>query len=454
MSLFSFKIFNKIILLAYPLILSSASFTIMQFFDRLFLSWYSKETIAAAIPAGILSFSITSLFIGIVNYSNALVAQYYGAKQFSNCAKTLWQSIYFSLIVYPIILLFIPIGFFILNHSGHNLNIIYYEKRYFGILIIGSIFILIASSFHSFFTGLVKTLLVLIINIIGNLINIIFNYLLIFGKFGFPKLDIFGAGLSTILSEFSICLFLFLIFISKYFRKTFYSLKEKNFDKEIFVKLLKFGIPSGLQFFLDIASFAVFVFLIGIKGTLEQVIGNITLSLNMFMFMPMVGLSIACSTLVGHNLGAKKIKSAERIVFHTLCLALFYLFFISIIYLTFSDEIILLFKTKENINDTEFQHILHYVKILIYMMILFNLFDSVGIIISGALKGAGDTKFQMWISIIFSWFFFVPLIFLISVVLKLNIIFAFLGYTLYLFLLSLIFIWRFINGFWKTIKLI
>ncbi len=107
--------YREVLTLSYPLIMSTASMTIMHFVDRVFLSRYAKEAIAAAVPAGITSFTIICLFMGISGYTNAIVAQYYGAKEYEKCSLATWQGIIFSIFSYLAIILFIPLGPVIFN---------------------------------------------------------------------------------------------------------------------------------------------------------------------------------------------------------------------------------------------------------------------------------------------------------------------------------------------------
>ena len=100
--------YREFFTLAFPLILSTSSWSIEHFIDRMFLTWYSPETVAAAMPSGMLNFTVMSLFIGTAGYVDTFVAQYYGAKQEKNIGPVVWQGVYISLLGSLLLLLTIP----------------------------------------------------------------------------------------------------------------------------------------------------------------------------------------------------------------------------------------------------------------------------------------------------------------------------------------------------------
>ena len=184
--------FKELTSLALPMIASQASETIMQFVDRLFLSFFGKVSIAASMSGGLSMFVFSSFFAGIVGYNNAIVAQYYGADRPGRCVESTAQGLYLSLFFLPFLILLIPAVHRLFIVVGHSPEQVELEFLYFRILMLGSIFVLLRQTLVGFFLGIGKTKVVMVANLIGMFVNIPFNYLLIFGKLGFPAMGIRG----------------------------------------------------------------------------------------------------------------------------------------------------------------------------------------------------------------------------------------------------------------------
>ena len=137
--------YRDILTIAVPLILTTGSWAIQNFIDRMFLNWYSTGAMAASMPAGMLNFTLVSLFMGTASYVSTFVAQYYGSDQNRMIGPVLWQGLYISILSGVIIMLFIPFSDAIFGRIGHEKAVQEYESVYFGILCLGAI-PLVASS--------------------------------------------------------------------------------------------------------------------------------------------------------------------------------------------------------------------------------------------------------------------------------------------------------------------
>ena len=444
--------YREVLNISYPLIMSTASMTIMHFVDRVFLSRYAKEAIAASVPAGITSFTIICLFMGISGYTNAIVAQHYGAKEYEKCSLATWQGIIFSLVSYLAILLFIPLGPAIFTWAGHSPELRALEISYYTILMWGGLFVPLHSAVASFFTGRGDTKTTMIATIIGNGFNVVLDYCLIFGRLGLPEMGIKGAALATVISSVIPVAILLFIFLNRHHR-LYLSRATIRFDRELFLKLLKFGSPAGVQFTLDIGAFTLFVILVGRIGEIELAVSNIALSINMLAFLPMIGISIATTTLVGQYIGKEDISSAEKSTYTSLKIAFLYMGSMGLLFILFPEQLLSIFRSsKDRMED--FTVILSYGRQILILIALYSIFDAMNIIFSGALKGAGDTRFTMWAAIIVAWMFFVPPVYLIIEVLEGGVLLAWGWATLYIILIGIVFCCRFRKGKWKEIDLL
>ncbi len=163
--------YREVLRVAIPLVLSTASLTVMLFVDRIFLSWYSQTAVAASTPGGITYFTICSFFMGTAQYVNAIVAQHHGAGEKSACARAVWQGILFSFLAAPVILAMIPLGRLALDWSNHGPDLIPLEKQFFSILMMGGMLLPLNAALSSFFSGRGRTKVVMWGNIAGNAAN-------------------------------------------------------------------------------------------------------------------------------------------------------------------------------------------------------------------------------------------------------------------------------------------
>jgi MATE family multidrug resistance protein len=445
--------YQEVLTIAYPLIMSTASMTIMHFVDRVFLARYAQQAIAAAVPAGVASFTIICLFMGISGYTNAIVAQHYGAREYEQCSLAVWQGVIFSLVSYLAMLLFIPLGPAIFSWAGHSAEVRRLEIAYYTILMWGGLFVPLNSALASFFTGRGDTKTTMVAAILGNGVNVFLDYCLIFGRFGFPEMGIEGAALATVISSVLPVALLFVLFLKKYSHGPYRSRATMRFDKILFTRLLRFGTPAGIQFTLDIGAFTLFIMLVGRMGELELAVTNIALSINMLAFLPMIGISIATTTLVGQYIGKKDLSAAEKSTYSSLKIALLYMGSTGVLFILFPEQLLSLFRRSPE-EAADFLPMVAYGRRILLLIAFYGFFDAMNIIFSGALKGAGDTRFTMWAAVIVAWVFFVPPIYLIVEVFNQGVLLAWGWATIYIIVIGTVFCFRFRSGKWKTIDLL
>ncbi|MGP8281816.1 MAG: MATE family efflux transporter [Desulfomonilaceae bacterium] len=445
--------YPEVLRIAIPLILSTSSLTLALFVDRLMLSWHSINDVAAATPGGITYFTICCFFQGTAQYTNTLVAQSHGAGDRLGCSKAVWQGIWFSVFSLPFILACIPLGQWILGNTGHEPCIVELEKQYFTILMYSGVSLPLNAALSSFFSGRGQTSYVLIGNLVGNLGNIALDYLLIFGNFGFPELGIKGAGIATAVTNFVPTIYWVYIFLSPRYQATYRTRREAYLDSRIFKALLKFGFPAGAQFILDVGSFTAFVLIVGKLGEIDLAATNIALSVETLSFLPMVGMSIATSAIVGEYIGRKRPDIAQKRVLCALSLALSYTALVAIFFWVAPDLLLRLFEPhQETINN--FEVLMKKGVILVRIIGAYTLFDTVFIIFNGALKGAGDTKFTMWAQITIAWIFFVPPVYIMTKYLGMGLFAAWIWMLVYVIVIGTVFWLRFRSGHWKTISVL
>ena len=444
--------YRQILFLALPLILSSASMAIQQFVDRMFLAWYSAEAIAATMPAGILNFTVINLFIGTAGYVGTFVAQYWGAKQYRQIGPIVWQGIYISIIAGIIHVFFIPLADPVFKAIGHSPEIQRLEVIYFQIICLGAMPNVAISVLSGFFTGRGKTRPVMVVTISGNILNMILNYILIFGHFGFPEMGVKGAAIATLISSFfTLALFLFLLF-GRGYEERYQIFSSWRFNIKRFMRLLRFGLPSGIQYFVLYLGISIFILLVGRLGITELAAVSISFNINMLAFMPMIGLSMAVMILVGQYQGKECPDLSEFSVFSGLHLTGIYMFSISSAYFLVPGFFIWPFAS--NADPVSFGPIKEIIIVLLRFIALYSLFDTMNMVFSSGIKGAGDTKFVMIMEFLFSVFLLAIPTYIVLNVLNLGIYAAFGVLTFYIIIMSFAFLFRFLGGKWKSMRVI
>ena len=183
--------------IAFPLILSSASWSLQHFVDRIFLTWYSTEALAAGNPGGLTNFVILSLFLGVAQYVNTFVAQYVGARRYERVGPAVWQGVHLSIACGLLALIPAAYSVQLFDFIGHDPAIRKAESDYFSVLCYGIGFHVLATALSSFFSGRGETWSIMVVTVAASLLNVLLDYLLIFGKWGFAEGGIRGAGWAT-----------------------------------------------------------------------------------------------------------------------------------------------------------------------------------------------------------------------------------------------------------------
>jgi len=446
--------YQEVTAVCLPLVLSMSAATLMTFTDRVFLANYSLNAISAALPASITSYLFVAFFGGVGGYAGVFIAQYTGRGSHLKVGKVLWQGIYFTLasgIFFWLLALFATEPIFSL--AGHSEEVQELERIYFSLLCNGAIFSVATVTLSTFFTGRGLTRPVMLITFFAVAINIPLDYALIFGYGIIPELGIKGAAIATVTAWIIEVVFLVVLIFTRIHNHLYGVFTGYQFDRAIFTRLMLFGIPGSLQFTLDILAFTLFVLIVGRIGTLELAATNIVISINSLAFMPSMGISQGVSVLVGQALGRKKPKQAVSFVWSATQLLAVYIICIDLLFI-FAPEFVLAPFISEQQTIADQIVILDLCKRLLHIISAYLLFDGLYMVFSGALRGAGDTRFMMWAIALISLTCFVLPVFIGVQFFKMTIISAWLLVMLFIFLLFIISGWRYRSGTWKKMLVI
>ncbi len=444
---------KEVLKIAFPLILSTSAMTLQMFVDRVFLMWLDRDAMSAALLGGILGFVFFSFFLGTASYANTFVSQYDGAKRKDRIGPAVWQSIYFAVAAGLFMAAFSLFGRPLITLVGHEPEIARYELVYFRIMMLGAMPGIVDAAVCCFLTGRGKTWTVMWVNVFKTSVNVVLDYALIFGHFGFPKWGIAGAAAATIIANAAACVIYFVIFLWPSCRRNFCT-SNYAFDRDLFGRLMKFGIPSGVQFMLDILGFTLFVVFIGRIDAVSFAASSMVLQINTLSFMPMIGFGIATTILVGRALGADKPHIAQKTTITAAKLTFGYMLTIAAGYWLFPNVFMLPFEAGASAEQMEAMKPL--ARTLLYFVAFYCIFDTGNIIFSAALKGAGDTRFVMWVSLILNWLIMVIPSWLAITFLsgRASLYVAWSALTAYVCALAILFFLRFAAGKWKSMRVI
>lgn len=440
--------------LAYPLIIMNVGLTIMHFCDRKFLAMYSSDAVAAALPAGILSYTLICFFQLLIAYSATIIAQYFGRGEIQSCIRTCWNAFYLAIAFFIFTLVLAPwIGINIIDHTAHEHRILLLEREYFITLIPSGFFMCLSTSLISFFNGLGRTCYAAIINLIAVLINGVLDYMMIFGIGGFPEMGIRGAGIATSIAcglNFLITLGIFLL----QNQQKYPTRQNRQYAPEEIRRLFKFGVPSALQALSDIGAFALFSFLIGFINPDAMVITTVILTINNLAFFPMLGLAESGAILTGQIIGAKHTNLVYRVVKRVWFLAVIYMLFIAIFYLLLPEWLIEQFAPNNETERLHFDTLLETGKILLGCALCYNFFDATKFVIMSVLRGAGDTRACVIINLICAWGVMIPGTLLLILYLRTGIVTVWVYTSCCVVLEASIMYLRFRSERWKQIRVI
>lgn len=437
--------------IAGPLILSMGSYTIMQFCDRVFLSRYSSVSIQAALPAGILAHTLVCFFQSLCGYSSTFTAQYYGAGEWKRCVESTFQGLWLALVSWPFILMLIPVGLWLMGVTAHSAAVLAEEKPYFTILMAGGVLLPLNAVLGGFFVGVGRTRINLLANFIGCSLNVLLNYIFIFGKWGAPEMGIHGAAYATVISAGLTAVIQWVIFVNTRAVKQ-YKLRELlGVNVPLMQRIVHFGSQSGLHLLMEIGSFSIFIMLTGKLGSLALAASNIAFSINNLAFSPLLGFGLAASTLVAQHKGAGNQSAAARSGMAATKMALIYMIVIGSTFLLLPRFYFGLFSPK----DATFtaQELLSVGRVMLVIMTCWGIFDAVTIVLGDALKGAGDTRFVLLFLSLSGWVLMVP-----GTILLLHynygIIALWSWLAAYILLAAIGTAWRWHSGKWKNIQVI
>jgi len=437
---------REVVLLAFPIIVTVGSNTIMTAVDSWFVAQLGRNHIAAIVPAGIINHVLIAFFVGIVSCVSTFVGQSFGRGRLEECSRFAWQAIHVSIIIgiAALSLWFVTPAIF--RFTAHEAEVQELESLYFRYRLFGFGGAVMSVALGAFFQATGRPAIPMVATILSNVVNFAGDYVLIFGKFGFPAMGIAGAAIATNVAAWLCAVIMLTMFLTGSCRREYSTWRTWRWDGPRAKQFFSVGWPAGLTLGMDTGSWAVFIaFVVGRFGTNALAASGIVGQIMMGSFMPTIGLSIAVTALVGQWIGRRDYDRAKARFRAALGLGVAYMTVMGFLFVIFRHDLVGLFRNEPEIVELGG-------KFLIFAA-AFQFCDAIGIVSSGALKGAGDTKWPMAAGLVAAWGIFLPLAAILSRYTNLGVMGAWTGATVYIYLLGAALFWRFVSGKWQKIDI-
>ena len=398
---------KDVLVVALPMLLSMSFDTIMTFIDRLFLSKLGPAEMNAALGAGAVQLALTMFFTGAISYTTAMVAQRLGAKKTSDCARVFMQSVYLSLISVPLLYLTIPLGHLAFGMEHLPAGQLEYQKTYFNILMFGGIINLVRNAAPCFFSGIGETKIVMKAAFVGMIVNVACNFVLIYGLGPIPALGVAGAAYGTLIGNLVSTVILFAKFFAKSCNSRFNTRASFAFSWPLTRELLQKGIPSGVEMFLNMSAFQLMILMFHALGPDAATASSVMFNWDMVAYVPLMGLEVASTSLVGRYVGARDAAAATRSTYSGLKLGWGYSLIMGIFFVFLPGVLTDIFRPDVAEASAEAIAIFDAARPMSIFMLriaTFYIFVEVLLVVyAGALRGAGDTVWVMFTCAIMNW---------------------------------------------------
>ena len=391
--------------LAAPVMLGMLGHTFVSFVDNIMVGQLGTAELAAVSLGNSFMFVAMSLGIGFSTAITPLIAEADSAKDFSRGKSSFKHGLFLCTILGVLLFLLVFFAKPVMYLMKQPAEVVELAIPYLDLVAISLIPLIIFQGFKQFSDGLSMTKYPMYATIIANIINIVLNYILIFGKFGFPAFGIIGAAYGTLISRFIMLAYLWWLLANKERSKRFVTnIKIYVLEKFMLRKIISLGAPSAMQMFFEIAIFTAAIWLSGLLGKNPQAANQIALNLSSMTFMIAMGLGVAAMVRVGNQKGLLKFIELRRIAISIFLFAVIFAAGFAVLFLIFRFQLPRLYvdlTDPDNLIDT--MEVVSIASQLLLIAAIFQISDSIQVVVLGALRGLQDVNIPTLITFISYW---------------------------------------------------
>lgn len=388
--------------LAIPVMLTNIGHVMMGVCDNVMVGHLNAESLAAAGLATVV-FNVFLLFgIGVSYAITPLVAEAFGGDDRAAISQTLRHGLVVNVVNGLVLIAVVSVGQNILYHMDQPKEVVALAIPYLNIIMYSLVPVLVYQSFKQFAEGLSNTRVAMVVIWISNVINILLNYVLIYGHWGFPELGLIGAGWATFISRVIMAAMIAsYIYLSPVFANYRDAFSIGRYSKKLFKKLLNLGVPSGVQFIFEVAAFDFSLVMMGWLGTKAQAAHQIAINLATLTYLTTAGLAAAATIRVGYFLGKKDIPNLRTAAYSLLSMALMVMTLCALVFVFGRTWLPSLY-----IDDAE---VISVAASLLIIAGIFQLSDGTQVVCASALRGLQDVKIPSSFIFVAYWLVGLPL---------------------------------------------
>lgn len=393
--------------LAVPIMIGHLGHVLVGLADNIMVGRLGAAHLAAVSLGNSFVFIAFSLGIGFSFAITPLIAEADGEQNIDK-GRNLFQHslILCGILGFSMFLLLIVAGP-IMRHMDQPPEVVELALPYLGIVAFSMIPLMIFQAYKQFADGMSNTKYGMNATLIANVVNVVLNFLLIYGFWIFPRLELVGAAYGTLISRFVMVFFMIWILNSrKKFRPYFKWIPWADIKSKLFKKIINLGFPTAMQMLFEVGVFTAAIWLAGTMGVVDQAANQIALNLSSMTFMIAVGLGVAATIRVGNQKGLQNFEELRRISVSIFLQVLMIMFFFAICFILLKDMLPLIYIDNESVVKTAAS--------LLLIAGLFQLSDGFQVVLLGALRGLQDVKVPMYITFVAYWIVGFPICFLLG----------------------------------------
>jgi multidrug resistance protein, MATE family len=384
---------KDVLRVALPLLVSTGMHSLVLFTDRTLLYRLDDSALSASMTGGNLFWLMSCFPYGIASMTGAIIAQHIGAKQEDQVGRLLWQSVWLSLLFIPLILLASYFGPWIWYLTKQPIELIAMETSYLRILMFATVGIILDGGLSGFFSGTERTRYIMFASIASAIINVVLDVWLIFGGLGVSAMGIEGAAIASVVAFWFKPIFYACLLFRKEWDSVYLLRRGFCFDWKVLSNLIFYGFPAGLHSVAEAGCFVWIILNIGHLGDLPLQATTMAINFNMIAFIPLVGLQIGTSVVVGKRLTESGPDQAAEAVKAAMIVSFAYCGIWAFFYLVMPGTLLGIYASISS--EPSAAGTIEIARQLLLIVTAYLFFDAIQVILAGALRGAGDTWFVL-----------------------------------------------------------
>lgn len=406
-----------LLLLAIPMVITGIVQSFLYFFENIFLSRLGEHVLAAGALVNWLFSALVVVVFGIFGAVNILISHKYGAKDNAGITLVLRDGLLLAILfTIPTFILFRNISSIFLLF-GQSKELVALAKLYLDALSWSLFPMFIHIVLFEFLVGIGHSRTIMLVTILTTPIYIIFSFVLVFGKLGFPALGIAGAGWGVTLADWIVSFTLgVLLMCSKEYKpyvSAIFTLKKPSYLLEI----IHLGLPIGAMYSIEVSFFLAATLLMGTIGVQALAANQVTMQYLGLLMAIIFSIAQAVTVRMGHQLGAKEFNAVKRTAMMGVCISTFFMSFIAVIYWTIPQ---LLISVDFDLKNPSYAQTIQFAMDFFFIAAFFQIFECIRITLFGALRALKDTHFTLITSILSFWVIALPLGYCLAIYLHLG----------------------------------